>query len=327
MTNHAHEISSGVLQVGYVGFLPLCLPVTTIGKGLPRMAITCGVHGDEPTGILIANEFKRRIQKETLLGSISIIPTANPFAFATKTRTTLSDYLDLNRLGAGDPEGTLTERIAHVLFEFLLEFSFVVDIHEFVMETPSLAIYIPTQQVEIDRKIRAGIAAFAPSTVWAMNLTSFEELKYGSSILSSLIQRGIPGFAIETSQRAELSSSDIEKVANDLVEVAKSCGVIGGKSRFVVPPAFTRNVIYSPYSGIWCPKVSLFTDLNTGDIIGSVTSLDLIDEKIILASKTGTLVQLQRQAVVDTGTSLFTIGVRDREIDAKFESLQKELGM
>lgn len=324
MVNQAYDISSDRLDVGYVGSLPLNVPVTTIGRDSPRMAIICGVHGDEPAGVLIANEFKHRVQNESLLGSVSIIPTANPLAFATKNRITISDHLDLNRVGVGDPEGTLTERVANVLFNFLLKFSFVVDIHEFLMETPTLSIYIPAQQVETDRKILTGIAAFAPTTVWSMNLTSSEELKYGSSILSALIRRGIPGFAIETSQRADLSSCDIEETAIGLIEVAKSCGVIDGKSRFVVPPAFTRRVTYSPYSGIWYPKAELLADVGVGDVIGSVTMLDLINEGTITASVAGTLVQLQKQDIVDTGKSLFTVGVRDLETDTKFQLLRDD---
>ncbi len=315
------KITQTKLHVGEVGALSIDIPIIQIGNGNPHLAILCGVHGDETTSLVISNLLLKQLLQKEFSGTVSIITAANPFAQSTRSRVSWADFYDLNRTGQGKIDGVLTERLAYKLIEFLSECSFAIDLHEFEMSTPTMAIYIPSEKDEVDKQILNAIAAFKPSTVWAMNLSTSDEAKYSGSLLSILIRREIPCFAIETSVLASLTSEIIQNATNGLLEVSKYLGIIEGVPRKIIPSAYTRNVRYSDHAGIWIPKSSLMTEVKAGDTIGELVMLDLTNSINVCALVDGTLIQLRANALVDTGKSLFTVGVIDSEVIKKFSSV------
>ena len=83
----------------------------------PRLALLSGVHGDEGLGPLALGRFLRSVDPGELVGSILAIPVANPPAFESRSRVNGWDGGDLIRLWPGNPEGSITERMAHAIFE------------------------------------------------------------------------------------------------------------------------------------------------------------------------------------------------------------------
>src|SRR5687768_3199366 len=90
----------------------------------PRLAIVGGVHGDEYDGVVAAQRLIKEPMMELLDGTLFVIPVANPPAFAMGRRHTPMDNLDLNRCFPGRPNGSITERLAHLLFDFLRDMDF-----------------------------------------------------------------------------------------------------------------------------------------------------------------------------------------------------------
>ncbi len=313
-----HPVGISSLDIGHVASLAIRVPITTIGKDSPRLGILCGVHGEETSSLVIARQFVRQLLKfDELAGSVSILTATNPFAQATRTHTAASDLLDLNRHGQGRSDGTLTERLAHTLRDYLSNYAFIVDLHEFIMATPPLVVYVPCSQPEIDRHILPAIAAFRPACVW------MEEPRYSGGVVSTLIKDGIPGFGVETSRLAELSWATIHEVADGLIEVAKLVGVLEGQPRTSAPPAFILKIIHSDHAGLWIPRATLFHQVKPGESIGDITPLSLIEDIPILSQTEGTLMQLASKALVDTGTDLFAIGVNDPELTMKMRSISQ----
>jgi predicted deacylase len=195
------------------------------------------------------------------------------------------------------------------------------------MSTPNLAIYIPSKEEEVDQSILQGISAFNPAIIWAMNVTSKEEIKYSDSLLAVLIKDGIPAFAVETSPITDLSSLTIQQVVEGLMEVTKMMGIIEGAYRTSAPPAFIRKPFHSSRAGIWIPHTKLLSEIKEGEMIGEITTLDLMEDIPVFSHAEGTLIQLARTDVVDTGTSLFTIGIKEKDlnIEAKFHQLSDKL--
>jgi predicted deacylase len=320
-----YRIAHTKLHIGKIGTLPIDVPIVQLGSGTPHLAIMCGVHGDETASLVISHLFLKRLLQKAFNGTISIITAANPFAQSTRTRVSWADYYDLNRTGQGKPDGVFSERLAYKLVEFLSGCSFVIDIHEFEMNTPTMSIYIPSDKDDVDKQILNTIAVFKPSSIWAMNLSTTEEAKYSESLLSVLINRGIPGFAIETTVLASLTLGTIEKVVDGLMEVSKYLGIIDGVSpKKMIPIAYTRNVKYSDFAGIWIPTNSLMAEVKVGDKIGELVMLDLINKIDVCAIADGTLIQLRANALVDTGINLFTIGVKDLAVIEKLKINNKK---
>jgi len=114
------------------GKQPVRLPVTIVRKGAgPSVLFTGGNHGDEYEGPVALMKLARDLDADDLVGgTVVIMPMLNPPAIAAGTRTSPIDGKNLNRVFPGDPKGSPTERIAHlVTSEILPHVETVYDLH------------------------------------------------------------------------------------------------------------------------------------------------------------------------------------------------------
>lgn len=105
--------------------------VGRVGSGKPVGVLSASVHGDEgPWGTRAIRKLLETTPMSELKGSLRIVPVANPMAFEANTRNSHLDQLDLNASFPGDPNGSHTQRLAHVLAVNVLDGSDVVlDVH------------------------------------------------------------------------------------------------------------------------------------------------------------------------------------------------------
>jgi predicted deacylase len=66
------------------------------------------------------HDFASQLHPDELCGTLTIVPISNPQAFYAGTRRNPVDCGDLNRLFPGDPKGTISERLAALLFHNLV---------------------------------------------------------------------------------------------------------------------------------------------------------------------------------------------------------------
>lgn len=95
----------------------------------PGLLLTAGIHGDEINGIEIV---RRLINENSLMpdaGLVIAIPLVNVYGFIFNSRT-LPDGKDLNRCFPGSANGSLANRLAHILMhEILPHIQYGVDFH------------------------------------------------------------------------------------------------------------------------------------------------------------------------------------------------------
>jgi predicted deacylase len=110
----------------------LVLPVHRLEGGAPgpTLGLIALLHGDET----LSHEIVRRVLVDVpvadLRGTIVAVPAAYGPALEALTRNSPIDMLDLNRSFPGDPDGWLTEQLAHVITEhFLPELDYLLDLH------------------------------------------------------------------------------------------------------------------------------------------------------------------------------------------------------
>lgn len=114
---------------------PVSIPVVTVGGVAdgPTLYLQGGLHGDEMTGLEVCRRAIGMLDASTLRATVVAVPVANVPSHLTRTRGFLHEerwLLDLNRSIPGNPDGLLTERLAHVLFgEFVLQADFTIDFH------------------------------------------------------------------------------------------------------------------------------------------------------------------------------------------------------
>lgn len=100
---------------------PSRIPVTVVRgeEDGPTLFLTAAVHGDEINGVAVVREVLDQLDVDRLRGTLVGVPVVNRFGFATGDRY-LPDRRDLNRYFPGDPDRTMPERIAHVLYRKVL---------------------------------------------------------------------------------------------------------------------------------------------------------------------------------------------------------------
>lgn len=109
------------------------IPITIIKgkKQGPVFTMVAGVHGFEYPPIVAVQELLQEIDKEHLTGTLIIIPIANIAAFYNRTMfLNPLDKINLNRAFPGSKNGTVTQKIAHVITSDIIAKSDVfLDIH------------------------------------------------------------------------------------------------------------------------------------------------------------------------------------------------------
>lgn len=113
---------------------PVLLPVLTIGgvHDGPTLYMQGGIHGDELTGVAVLRHAIQTIDPAHLSGTVVIVPVANVPAYLTRSRAYLHEerYSDIYDLFPGRPDGLLSERIAHALFDsFITQADLSIDFH------------------------------------------------------------------------------------------------------------------------------------------------------------------------------------------------------
>ncbi|MDB5527433.1 MAG: hypothetical protein JWR51_536 [Devosia sp.] len=87
----------------------------------PTVVLVAGIHGDEYEGPSALRQLSERIDPTTLAGRVLIVPIANLPAFAAGTRTSPIDNENLARIFPGDPNGTLSHRLAAALMTTVID--------------------------------------------------------------------------------------------------------------------------------------------------------------------------------------------------------------
>lgn len=122
-------IPSVYLRDGLVVKIPLI--VVNGAKDGPTLWLGSTVHGCEIPGIEVIRRVVREIvDPQALCGTILACPVQHPLTYHDSTRFTAHDGLNINRVFPGNPKGSLTERLAYVLFhEGVMKADVVLDYH------------------------------------------------------------------------------------------------------------------------------------------------------------------------------------------------------
>ena len=128
------------------GWLPM--PVISIRNGDgPRVLLMSGNHGDEYEGQVTLCRLARNVEPDAMRGHLTILPMANYPAARAGLRTSPIDGGNLNRSFPGDPDGTVTQMIAHLIEAVLMDgVELVLDLHS----GGSSLLYLPSTQIQLE---------------------------------------------------------------------------------------------------------------------------------------------------------------------------------
>lgn len=151
------------------------IPITVIKNGSgPTITMIGGNHGDEYEGPVTLMRLAQEMLPGEVEGRLILIPCLNAPAVAAQTRLSPIDQVNMNRAFPGDPEGSISLKIADYITQNIIEISdIVLDIHsggKTLNFIPLAAVHFLSDQ-ELQKKSEALMIAFgAPNCLRMLEL-------------------------------------------------------------------------------------------------------------------------------------------------------------
>ncbi|MBC7812960.1 MAG: succinylglutamate desuccinylase/aspartoacylase family protein [Burkholderiales bacterium] len=250
------------------------LSVGEIGNGGPTALISAGVHGDEgPWGAWAIRKLLERLTPDQLIGTLRIVPVANPLAMEADARNAPLDVLDLNRVFPGDPNGSHTERLAAALVANAVNGAdVVIDLHGGGSWCVNAFAFQFAGGEDLAQAFHAPFLVTGPDR--SVTLTGYAR------------SQGARVAAIEQGGRSELEEQWAERIATGLRRALGVAGVLTPLEDDMIPAesiAVRPSKVLRPSSGgVFIPQVrasSVGTIVPGGTVLGHL--LDPVTQAII----------------------------------------------
>jgi predicted deacylase len=244
----------------------------------PRLLITGGVHGDEYEPMSACRRLAKEIDRGKLSGRVTLIPCVNEPAFVRGTRTA-EDGLDLARVCPGRPDGTITQRIAHVLSEQIRAADYYIDLHTggVAYRLSPMAGYTLHPDAEVLAVQRRMARAFNLPIVWGTSP------RLDGRSLSVARDAGVPAIYAEYEGGSQCSPAGVEAYVDGCRSVMIELGMLADRRlprrvRYVVEDdrlnaGFLQLGHPSPIDGQFAAEVELDQPVRRGERIGTVTNI------------------------------------------------------
>ena len=291
------------------------LPVADLGPEPRRLAVIAGIHGDEPSPILLVDRLVVALRDLPLKAGIRVVAAANPPALMQRARWSNWDDEDMNRVGDGGGGPALTRRLAATLCEVVDGCQLAVNLHNFIMRTPLLAIQPPGQTAERHARHQRYIATLDPHVVWVFGSTPEDIKMFSSSIDAAMEQRGVDVMAVEMADLPELDEPLMRRAIAGLLRLAVLTGCLDADAAHTPPPKHNavhvqRQLIRAPGAGIFEPIAPLGGPVQVGEIVGQLIPLERPGDRVMVtAPATGWLIQRLGQRFVRPGDMIATVGL------------------
>lgn len=278
----------------------------------PVVTVFGGVHGDELEGRLAAAMLGHALG--TLeRGEVRVAPRANPDACAAIARESAGDGKNLARCFPGDPDGTVTERIALVLTRQLIAGSdLLIDLHSggFTHAMPFFAGYAANGATGARSEHAASV--FAAPITW-----QHDSINPGRSI-SAAAELGVPALYVEGGTGGHaLDHGEVRGYVDGVLRVLASMGMVdaarapspSSRRRLIRGGAGDTDVpLAAKHAGYCLSRAERGRVVAAGDAIAEVRGSDgrLLEE--IVAPVAGTVMLIRAVAPIEVGDGVAMLG-------------------
>lgn len=269
----------------------------------PTVGILSTIHGDEPLGIEIIRRMVTELGSTALRGKVLLLPVANPYALQALTRNTPLDMTNLNRIFPGDPDGTLTEQLAHVITSsFLPRCEYLIDLHSGGNQPTVDYAYIHDQGADLSR-------------AYGLDLL-FRGSSYPGSLGKVARDQGIPTIVSELGGGQQRDEHFVNRGLRGIRNVLRSIGLLQGAIERPAKQLILNQIanMHPHQGGLLLSEVSadqLGSSVPKGTVLGRVISPYTFEElETITAPFDPSILVLVRQSVtrIEPGDYMYMIG-------------------
>ncbi|MGN0356113.1 MAG: M14 family metallopeptidase [Muricoprocola sp.] len=273
-------------------------------KGMKRISIVTGIHGDELEGQYVCYELARRIkaQMENLAGIVDIYPAMNPLGIDSITRGIPAFDLDMNRLFPGNIDGNMTEYLAAEIIKDVSGSDLVIDIHAsniYLTEIPQIRINELHEETLVPLAKEANV-----DFIWVHGASTVLESTFAYSLNST----GTPCLVVEMGVGMRITREYGEQLTDGIMHLMEVLGIWKGKTAAPRTPVISRDPMDVSYlnasvGGLFVPKVQHWEVLKKGDVIGEI--IDPLKGKVldeVTSPVDGILFTIREYPIVDEGS-------------------------
>ena len=296
---------TGFLEVpGTAIQMPVTLAQGTVPG--PLLSISAGVHGGEYPGIEAAIQTAASLDPQQVRGSVVIVHIVDVPAFHGRNIYICPlDGKNPNRVFPGNPRGTVSERLAHVLFsEVIARAQFYVDLHggDINEGLVPFTIIMDSGDREVDDR------ALTLARVYGIRYVIRGRVAGGS--YAAAAQRGIPAILPEAGGQGLLDQQALQIHLRGLRNVMKRIGTLAGDPEPVGPVTVLSGFhwVTSAHSGLFYPRIAPGDPVEAGQVVGETRDYFGRALGAVTAPATGVILFTVTTPATNVGDPLFGVG-------------------
>ena len=309
------ESKSGYLSVPEKEGVSTFVPVTVINgsKKGKVLALVAGVHGYEYPPILALYRLKKKIDPRALSGTLIMVHIANIPAFQKRIiYYNPFDWKNLNRVFPGNPEGTVSQRIAYVLTEEIIKkCDFLIDLHcgdgnEALIPYSYWMVSGDKKTNEISKKM---VLAFGIKYIIIDN-TRTQDITDSRYLGNTAVLHSKPAITTESGYLGKTDEDSVVRNIKGILNVMKLFEMIEGEPELVSDPVWIDQykVVYSNHSGLFYPQIEMGYYVTQGQKVGYITDyLGNVKEEL-RAPFSGIILYIINTPPISKGEPLFEVG-------------------
>jgi uncharacterized protein len=236
----------------------------------PKLCVLAGVHPLEYAGIEGVLKVANEINPSKMRGTLFLLPVVNTDGFHARTAfNNPIDYVNQNRVYPGDPKGTMSRRVADVVFtEFVSKSEYLIDSHggDLTEDINKYVIIANTKDEKLKLKMIDMASCYDSHYIQTTDIV-------GSS-KEAIAKYGIPCITPETGTPYPVRVEEVNWHFEGIINVMKLLGMIEGKPKLkkqLVDPEIIKVV--SEHGGLWIQKVEVGAKVKKDDLLGEIVSL------------------------------------------------------
>jgi len=303
------QVARGFLTTDVGRGVTVRMPVVIVnGKADgPVLAVTAGVHGAEYPGIEAAIRLSRTLNPADVRGAVIVVPLVSVPAFQRRAiYVNPLDGINFNRACPGNPTGTITEIMAHLLFKNVVaQADYYVDLHggDMIEALVPFTLYYKSGNQKVDDASRAMAEAYGIPII--LGTTVLRGGTYGAAAAM-----GKPAILTEAGGQGILDEPSTQTHVTGVRNALRKFGCLPGAPAAVASPTHYSRFVWvaAEQECVYYPKVTVGQQVREGDLLAEFT--DLFCDKVgeLRSPATGPVLFLVTSPAVNKNDPLMAIG-------------------
>lgn len=294
------------IKIGDADTHEVKLPYIVINgvKSGPVVTILAGVHAIECAPVEAVYRLVDTIESDQLSGTLILVPVVNTEGFhARQPYHNQLDHLNQNKVFPGDPEASITKRVAYHVFEhFVSKSDVLIDAHSADLgEDVTRGIYVyRTENKELFDKMVELASLYNPNLI--------ETTSISGNTGEAVNIYGIPCLMIESGAPYPIREEDIQYHYDGAINLLKHLKMLEGQATRYNPPLDPPSRrIWAEKGGVWRRKVEAGQRVKEGQELGIVSNLLGETIQTVYAPFEGVISFLRVHYSVNCGDSLLWV--------------------